>query len=55
MVHATWMGDDAEDSAELYAKSYMLRWPKYRSLANACSFRAREQVPTGSNDGYDRQ
>lgn len=54
-VHVAWMGGDAEESAELYAKSYMLRWPKYRSLANACLLRVCEQEPTGFNNGYDRQ
>jgi hypothetical protein len=45
------MSGYTDDFVELYYKL----WPKYPSLANACSVRAREQVPKGSNDGYDRQ
>lgn len=52
-VHAVWMREETDNSAELFAKSYMLRWSEYRSLANACSHRPREQAPTGSNNGYD--
>lgn len=57
-VHIVWMGGSrrcTDASAKLYAKSYMLRRSKYRSLANACSFRVREQLPTGSNNRCDRQ
>jgi hypothetical protein len=54
-VHVVWVGWDAVASAKLCAESCILRWSKYRSLANACSVRAREQVSTVSNNGYDRQ